>query len=66
MAKTTPTVSLKLSDWVALCEALDASPDTDIRTIILKVERLIQAKTKYAREVVVLEGKLTKRASREK
>jgi hypothetical protein len=65
-------VSIPHSDWIALCEALDASPDIQVADLALKARRLKESRTKYARQalepnqshIVQLEAALRERSER--
>lgn len=59
--KTVPLVMVPHDKWIALTQALEASPDITIADLITKAQRLIAARRKYARQVIGLEGKLLKK-----
>ena len=59
--KTQAKVIVKLSDWIALCQALEATPDIGIQSLITKARRLVESRKRYAQNVITLEGKLLKK-----
>jgi len=58
---TIPMVMIPHCRWIDLTMALGASPDISIDDLIVKAERIVTARTKYAQQVIKLEGDLLKK-----
>lgn len=59
--KTMPVVTIPFDKWIALTSALETSPDILIADLIIKAERLVASRKRYARQVIKLEGQLLKK-----
>ena len=52
---------MKQAEWIALCHALEATPDIAPKDLAIKAQRLVESRKRYARQVVKLEGQLLKK-----
>ncbi|HTG95762.1 MAG TPA: hypothetical protein VL866_24390 [Pyrinomonadaceae bacterium] len=59
--KTEAVVMVPFDKWLALTNALEATPDIAIADLIKKAERIVSARKRNGRRIIELEGQLLKK-----